>query len=57
MKSNLQESEVTAPAETNRRSFLRTSAVLGAGMAAFAASLKPLMQLKDFTSMEEFLQK
>jgi molybdopterin-containing oxidoreductase family iron-sulfur binding subunit len=43
--------------QMNRRSFLRSSAVAGAGLAALAASLKPLLQLKDFTSMEKFLQK
>ena len=41
----------------NRRGFLRSSAVAGAGLAALAASLKPLLQLKDFTTMEKFLQK
>ena len=41
----------------SRRGFLRASAVFGAGAAALAASLKPLLELKDFTSMEQFLQK
>ena len=41
----------------SRRGFLRSSAVFGAGAAAFAASLKPLLELEDFTSMEKFLQK
>ena len=41
----------------DRRGFLRSSAVFGLGAAALAASLKPLLQLKDFTSMENFLQK
>src|SRR5271169_383456 len=46
-----------APAETSRRNFLRTSAVLASGMAALAASLAPLRELKDYTSAEQFLQK
>ena len=41
----------------NRRSFLRTSAVLASGLAALAASLAPLRELKDFPSIEQFLQK
>ncbi|MFO1514601.1 MAG: hypothetical protein U1F83_17105 [Verrucomicrobiota bacterium] len=41
----------------NRRSFLRTSAVLTTGLAALAASLKPLMEMKDFPSAERFMQK
>ena len=41
----------------NRRSFLRNSAVVTSGLAALAASLSPLMELKDFSSMEQFLQK
>jgi molybdopterin-containing oxidoreductase family iron-sulfur binding subunit len=41
----------------DRRSFLRTSAVLASGMAALAASLAPLRNLRDFPSMERFLQK
>ena len=41
----------------NRRGFLRSSAVFGVGAAALAASLKPLLELKDFSSMEKFLQK
>jgi len=45
-----------APA-MNRRGFLRSSAVFGVGAAALAASLKPLLELKDFSSMEKFLQK
>jgi hypothetical protein len=40
----------------NRRSFLRTSAVLTTGLAALAASLKPLMEMNDFPTMERFLQ-
>jgi len=42
---------------TSRRSFLRTSAVLASGMAALAASLAPLRELTDYTSVEKFLQK
>jgi len=45
------------PQRLNRRSFLRSSAVVGTGLAALAASLKPLLELKDFTTMEKFLQK
>ncbi len=41
----------------NRRSFLRTSAVLTTGLAALAASLKPLMETNDFPTLERFLQK
>ena len=41
----------------NRRSFLRTSAVLTTGLAALAASLKPLLEIQDFPTMEHFLQK
>ena len=41
----------------DRRSFLRTSAVLSAGVAAIAAGLAPLRQLGKFTSVDEFLQK
>ena len=40
-----------------RRSFLRTSAVLTTGLAALAASLKPLLEMNDFPTMERFLQK
>ena len=43
--------------EVSRRDFLKTSAVLASGMAALAASLAPLRDLKDYTSMERFLQK
>jgi molybdopterin-containing oxidoreductase family iron-sulfur binding subunit len=41
----------------DRRSFLRTSAVLASGMAALAASLAPLRHLTDFPTTEQFLQK
>ena len=41
----------------DRRNFLRTSAVLATGLAAVAASLRPLMDLKDYTTVERFLQK
>ena len=41
----------------NRRSFLRASAVLTTGLAALAASLKPLMELEDFPTAERFMQK
>src|SRR4051794_38115707 len=47
-----------APAgDVSRRSFLRTSAVLASGIAALAASLAPLRELTDYTSVEKFLQK
>ena len=46
-----------APGGTSRRSFLRTSAVLASGIAALAASLAPLRELTDYTSVEKFLQK
>jgi Fe-S-cluster-containing dehydrogenase component len=48
-----------AVAETgvSRRSFLRTSAVLTTGLAALAASLKPLMEMNDFPTAERFMQK
>jgi len=46
------------PAEgVSRRSFLRTSAVAVAGVAAMAAALEPLRDLTDYTSMEKFFQK
>src|SRR5439155_20861281 len=41
----------------NRRSFLRTSAVLTTGLAALAASLKPLMEMEGFPTAERFMQK
>src|ERR1017187_8446493 len=41
----------------DRRSFLRTSAVVTTGLAALAASLKPLLEMNDFPTMERFLQK
>ena len=40
-----------------RRSFLRTSAVLATGLAAVASSLKPLFEMEDFSSAEQFMQK
>jgi molybdopterin-containing oxidoreductase family iron-sulfur binding subunit len=43
--------------EVSRRDFLKTSAVLASGMAALAASLTPLKDLKDYTTVERFLQK
>ena len=44
-------------AAMDRRSFLRTSAVFSAGVAAIAAGLAPLRQLGKFTSVDEFVQK
>ena len=46
-----------ADGQMNRRSFLRSSAVLASGFAALAAALAPLRELKNYTSMDEFLQK
>ena len=45
------------PGGVSRRHFLRNSAVLASGLAALAASLAPLRELKDFPSTEQFLQK
>jgi molybdopterin-containing oxidoreductase family iron-sulfur binding subunit len=45
------------PPGMDRRNFLRTSAVLATGLAAVAASLRPLLDLKDYTTVERFLQK
>jgi Fe-S-cluster-containing dehydrogenase component len=41
----------------SRRNFMRNSAVVASGIAALAASLAPLRELKDFTTMERFMQK
>ena len=41
----------------SRRSFLRASTVLSAGVAAVAAGLAPLRKLGEFTSVDQFLQK
>ncbi len=41
----------------SRRSFLRASTVLSAGVAAIAAGLAPLRKLGEFSSVDEFLQK
>jgi Fe-S-cluster-containing dehydrogenase component len=41
----------------HRRDFLRKSAVVTSGIAAFAASLAPLRELTDYTSAEQFMQK
>lgn len=43
--------------DMNRRSFLRTGAVVTTGLAALAASLSPLLELDEFPSTEQFLQK
>jgi molybdopterin-containing oxidoreductase family iron-sulfur binding subunit len=49
---------ISAPDGTmSRRSFLRSSAVLATGLAAVAASLKPLFEMEDITSAEQFMQK
>ena len=44
-------------ADMDRRSFLRTGAVLSSGAAALAASLSPLLDLKNYTSVEQWMQK
>ena len=46
-----------SPGGVNRRSFLRTTGVLVSGMAALAASLSPLRELKNYTSLEQWAQK
>ena len=53
------ESSATPPAgpEMDRREFLRTGAVLASGLAALAASLAPLRELKDYTTLEQWRQK
>lgn len=43
--------------QMDRRSFLRKSGLMATGIAAIAASLAPLRELTDMTSVEEFLQK
>jgi len=45
------------PAEITRRSFLRTSSVVLAGVAAMAAALEPLRDLDNYTSLDKFFQK
>ena len=42
--------------QMNRRSFLRSTAAF-AGLSALAASLSPLRELGEFSSVEEFMQK
>src|SRR4030095_14322498 len=49
--------EATGREGMNRRSFLRTSAVVTSGLAALAASLSPLRELEDFPSLDQFMQK
>ena len=44
------------PPAMSRRSFLRNSTVMAAGVAAMAAGLAPLRRLEDFGSVDEFLQ-
>ena len=48
-----------APDAMSRRSFLRASAAFAGvtGLAAIAASLKPLFEMEDFTSAQQFMQK
>jgi len=45
------------PEGMTRRSFLRTSAVFGTGLAALAAGLSPLLDVENFPSLQEFMQK
>ncbi len=45
------------PEGMSRRSFLRTSAVFSAGIAALVAGLEPLRNLQDFPTLERFMQK
>ena len=40
-----------------RRSFLRASAVAATGLTALAASLRPLFEMEDIPSAEQFMQK
>jgi Fe-S-cluster-containing dehydrogenase component len=46
-----------SPNGMSRRTFLRTSSIIAAGVAAMAAVLPALRELKDFTSLDQFLQK
>ncbi len=55
--ANLNRAPAPLDGGMSRRSFLRTSAVLASGLAALAASLAPLRELKDYTSAEKFFQK
>src|SRR5262245_11328133 len=59
--TNMSESTTPLRAPTdrpiNRRNFLRSSAAIASGFAALAASLAPLRELKDFTSVDEFMRK
>ena len=55
--SPFQQSEAAPASGMSRRSFLRTSAVLTTGLAALASSLRPLLELDDYTSVERFMQK
>ena len=57
MSDSLHQDSRAQGGEMNRRSFLRTSGVLASGIAALAASLSPLRELTDYSSVEEFMQK
>ena len=46
-----------APEGMSRRSFLRNSAVFASGLAAVAAGLSPLLDIENFPSLQEFMQK
>jgi Fe-S-cluster-containing dehydrogenase component len=58
---NLNSSRPSDPApgrrEINRRTFLRSGAVATSALAALAASLSPLRELKNFPSVEQWRQK
>lgn len=45
------------PTGVSLRNFMRNSAVVASGVAALAASLSPLRDLEDLTTMERFMQK
>ncbi len=45
------------PEGMSRRSFLRNSAVFASGLAAVAAGLSPLLDIENFPSLQEFMQK
>ena len=46
-----------APEGMSRRNFLRNSAVFGTGLAALAAGQSPLLDIENFPSLQEFMQK
>ncbi len=56
LKNESKPARPSPDAGMDRRSFLRRSALAVSGIAAIAASLAPLRDLDEFTSVEEFLQ-